>query len=196
MLTRRSGRLFAVFVVFAVGAACSGPGAPAIDRDATAAAETLCPIMWDWVKNIGGAFNDASRDVAEIDDPSQRRDRWRAAFDEMEALNGDLDRQISAFPTDETLGPLVAEITRDIPRANGELDALRQLLDDHPEIDEQRHQARTQQLIVRVEKVVDLPKPDLAALDIDGSLLPAFREVPSCQQSIRDADGGRPQSNG
>ena len=105
----------------------------------------------------------------------------------------------------ENLGPLadepilellVAEIDRDLSRAAAELDDIRRLFVDHPDVDRERHQARTSQIIVRMEKVIDLPKPDLRPLDRDGVLVPAFRQVPSCQHAIRDVDDGTPRANG
>ncbi len=160
------------------------------------AAEFICPVMWTWVKDIGDAFNSASRGVGDIGTPEGRRQRWFDAFDEMDALNARLLADVKPYRGDAILGPLVAEIERDVPRSGDEIDDIRALFEESPEIDEERHQNRTAQVIVRVEKVIDLPKPSLAELDLDGTLLPAFRSVPSCQHSIKDVDDGRAQANG
>ncbi len=152
--------------------------------------------MWTWVKEVGAAFNVASHAVAEIDDALGRRQEWMAAFDVIEAFNNQLIVDVAVFRDDPILAPLIAEIERDMPLAMAELDDIRALFDERPEVDEERHQARTSQVIVRIEKVIDLPKPALAALDTDGTLIPAFQTVPSCQQSIKDVDNGSTQANG
>lgn len=160
------------------------------------AAETLCPVMWQWVTDVGMTFNEAAADVADIDGAGARRERWFTAFDEIERLDEGLSLDLAALRHDPVLAPLVAEIERDLPLAQDELDDIRNLFDEHPEIDEQQHQDRTMQVIVRLEKVIDLPKPELSRLDTDGTLTPAFQSVPSCQQSIKDVDDGSTQANG
>lgn len=179
-------------------AGCSDEGGSAGDRrdDAVAAAEKMCPIMWQWVKDVGESFNLAAADVADIPEPEGRRARWFDAFDQIEELNDGLSLDLAPYTDHPILAPLVAEVQRDLPRAADELDDIRTLFDERPEIDEQRHQDRTMQVIVRLEKVIDLPKPELAPLDTDGTLIPAFRSVPSCQQSIKDVDDGNTRANG
>lgn len=174
--------------------ACTAADEPS-HTDIVAAAERLCPVMWDWVKDMGDAFNAASSDVASIDDAGGRRDRWLAALLEMRSLNDRLQRDVAAMSDAEVIAGLIDEILDDVPRSNEEIESLEALIQSSPEVDEERHQARTAQLIVRVEKVIDLPKPDLVPLDPNGVLLPAFREVPSCQHSIRDVDVGTVQVN-
>lgn len=166
------------------------------DGEALAAAEALCPMMWDWVKDVGEVFNVAADEVGRIADVDERRARWEEAFTDIEALDATLLDDVTPLGDDPVLAPLVDEIVRDLPRAQDELDDIRQLFVDHPEIDEQRHQNRTSQIIVRIEKVIDLPKPDLVPNDPDGTLLAAFREVPACQHAIRDVDDGTPTANG
>jgi hypothetical protein len=185
-------------VVALLGATCGTDDSTSDDgaEDPVDAAEDICPLMWQWVKDIGEAFNDASMGVAEIDDADGRRARWMTSFDEIEELNARLADDLTELPDGPVLGPLVDQVERDLPRSNEELDDIRRLFEQYPELDEQRHQERTMQLIVRVEKVIDLPKPDLAVLDPDGTVTDAFRRVPSCQHSIRDVDDGSRQSNG
>lgn len=160
-----------------------------------AAAESLCPVMWTWVKDVGATFNDTARAVGEIDDVGDRRRRWMEGFDAIEDLNDQLIVDVGRYRDDPILAPLVAEIERDMPRSTAELEAMRDLFVEQPEVDDERHQVRTSQIIVRIEKVVDLPKPELAGLDTDGTLIPAFRSVPSCQHSMKDVDDGTIQSN-
>jgi len=152
--------------------------------------------MWDWVKDMGGAFNAASTDVASIEDPGERRERWLGALNDMQDLNAQLERDIGVMSNLPAIEELIAEILVDLPQSNLEIESLESLINSTPEVDEGRHQVRTAQLIVRLEKVIDLPKPDLIPLDPEGVLLPAFREVPSCQHSIRDVDDGTARVNG
>ncbi len=195
---RRRPSLFMVSLVVLASmiGGCSTANQAPTSKEALAAAEQICPVMWTWVKDVGAAFNLASADVASIDDPAERRIRWEAAFGEIETLNQRLADDLARYRRDEILGPLVAEVERDLPLASEELDDIRQLFVDYPEIDEEPHQVRTSQVIVRMEKVIDLPKPDLKPLDPDGVLVAAFRQVASCQQSIRDVDDGDTRSNG
>lgn len=161
-----------------------------------AAAEALCPVMWTWVKAVGEAFNEASHAVSQVDDAEGRREEWMNAFDRIEALDRQLLTDVAIFRDDPILAPVIAEIERDMPLSLAELDDIRALFAERPELDEERHQARTSQVIVGIEKVIDLPKPSLAPLDTDGTLIPAFQSVPSCQQSIKDVDDGSTQANG
>jgi hypothetical protein len=185
-------------LAFAVPAASSCSAGDSSDQpsfdDKVAAADSICPIMWQWVKDVGAAFNGAAGDVAGIDAPRDRRDRWYDGFDEMESLNLALLADTTLLADDPVLTPLLVDINSGVVTSLAEIDDLRALLRDTPEVDAERHQARTQQLIVRVEKVIDVVKPELAEYG-DPDLIAAFRGVPSCQHSIKDADDGTPRAN-
>ncbi|MEZ5228935.1 MAG: hypothetical protein R2710_20410 [Acidimicrobiales bacterium] len=169
----------------------------AAEADQVAAAETLCPILWAWVKDVGGLYNETSTGLIDVAEAEGRRSAWRATFDAMEERNADLLDALAGLADDPILGPLVADVEAGVPAADEELDVMRQLLIDEPEIDEQpRHQVRAAQLAIHLEKVIDVVKPELSAHDADGSLIAAFRTVPSCQQSVKDADSGSTQANG
>lgn len=183
--------LFAVTVV----TGCGGDPQPT-HEDVRAAAGQLCPVMWDWVKDVGDAFNAASRDVASLETAAERRTRWFAALGEMRTLNDQLVDDVEGMSGVGSIAAVTDEILEDVSLSNDEIGSLEALIASTPEVDEERHQARTAQLIVRIEKVIDLPKPDLIPLDPEGTLLPAFREVPSCQHAIRDVDDGVVRVNG
>jgi hypothetical protein len=151
-----------------------------------AAAAALCPIMWEWVQQVGAAFNDAAADVAELPEPEQRRSRWFEGLDRMVALDEQLLADVRPLADDEVLAPLVVDIDGGVEASLREIDDIRALFMEAPEIDEQRHQARTSQIIVRVEKVIDVAKPELADHDTDGTLIAAFAQVPSCRHSLKD----------
>ena len=186
-----------ISVVLLVTGACSlGRSEAVTDESEVAAAERLCPVMWEWVKNVGASFNSASGDVASIEGPEERRARWNRAFDEMAELNAKLEDDLTEMRDDPILDPIVAEILRDLPLSTAEIDDIRAFIRETPEMDEQRHQERTQQVIVRIEKVISLPKPSMSGLDTTGTLIPAFRQVPSCQHALNDIDDGTPRANG
>ena len=187
----------------ATGPSSPGPTASAASvptsvtpADLTAAAEALCPPTWEWVKAIGAAFNDAAEDVRSIDSAEGRRARWFDALSEMRALDAGLGDTIEPWADDPVLGPIVAQMQRDLPKADDELDDLRSLFEQFPDLDDGPSQGRTQQLIVRVEKVIDLPKPDLDEIDPSGALGATFAAVPACQHSMKGANDGQSRFNG
>lgn len=204
MPTTRSLGRYAVAIAAVALAACStardqasAPAdAPATEEDVLDAAHSLCPIVWDYVKGVGEVFNDAASDVASIPTGDERRARWLGALADVEALALELGPATEPWSEHPALSPLIAEIERDIPRALSEVEDIRDLFAQRPELDDERHQVRTQQVIVRIEKVIDLPKPDLTPNDPDGMLREVFRTVPSCQHAIRGADDGTPRANG
>jgi hypothetical protein len=151
-------------------------------------------VLWDWAKAIGGAFNDASVDVANIADPADRGDRWLRALDEMDELDRVL--VVDVYALDRVPAGIGSADEQGVDRSLSEIDDLRELIETTPEVDEQRHQVRTSQLVVRIEKVIDVVKPRLAELDVDGSMIPAFTSVPSCQHAVKDANDGVPRANG
>lgn len=199
-LARGGTGWLAFALISLVVVACGSGSSPAVTHlkpeSAVGAAEVICPIMWEWVTEVGDAFNGASHDVADLDNPEGRRNRWSEAFDEIEQLDDELIAQVMPYTGDQFLGLLVDEIVDGMEASRAELADLRELLDSSPEVDEGRHQDRTAQLIVRVEKLIDLVKPEMAGLDEDGTLIPAFQTVPSCQHALKDVDDGVPRDNG
>ncbi len=162
--------------------------------DKVAAAQALCPLMWDTDKAIGEAFNRASLAMKDLPDPQQRRDRWARALDEMERIDEDLASRIQEIDL-PVLSMAKTQIETGIEQSKAEIEDIRRLFTDTPEIDEQRHQARTQQVVVRVEKVIDVLKPEMSAYD-DPEIIEAFRTVPACQHGVKDVDDGIGRANG
>ena len=178
-----------------VTAAPSTTSAPATTAaDWKTAAEELCPVMWEHAKAIGRSFNDAAGDVVSIDAPDARRDRWRDALEEMRQLDEMLRDRLADIST-PALTPILADVDEGIDRSLAQIASLETLIDETPEIDEERQQRRTAQLIVRIEKVIDAVKPEMSEYD-DGVLIDAWRTVPSCQHGVKDVDDGTPQANG
>lgn len=206
----------AILVTGAVGCA-SGPAVSPIDSTATSqsidstspvtyetsapnelalltAGEELCPVLWDFAKGIGEIFNTASGDVSAIASGDDRRLRWHEALDEMQARD-DLLAEVVGGMTDPVLLPIKADILAGIDKSKQELASLHALLDGHPEVDDESHLPRTAQLIVRVEKVIDVVKPEMKDYD-NRQLIDTWRNIPSCQHSVKDVNDGTPQANG
>ncbi len=163
-------------------------------EERVAAGEALCGALWTHIKAIGKAFNEGAGDVATIERSQDRRARWLAVLDEMRSLNDSLADEVGKLDQPR-LEPMVVDIVAGVERANSELDDLSELIADTPELDEERHQRRTSQLIVRIEKVVDVVKPEMADYE-DADLVAAWRTVPACQHAVKDVDDGTPRSNG
>lgn len=176
------------------GATTTGP-VQASPPEPAMAAESLCPILWEWTKAIGAAFNDAAAAMADLPEPEDRRTRWSAALNEMETLESQLLRDIAPLAADPIAAALVEAIGAGVETSRTTIDEIRTLLSESPEVDEQRHQVRTSQIVVRIEKVIDVVKPELADHDVDGTLIAAFRAVPSCQHAVKDANDGLPRAN-
>jgi hypothetical protein len=193
----RRGLLWLALVATAAACTADDSAEPSFDTtDPVVSAERLCPVMWDWVEDMGAIFNAASRAMADLEPGEERRSRWFDAIDELEQRNEQLLTDVDGLGDDPILAPLVADIESGMVGSMAELDDIRALFAEDPSIDDdERHQNRTAQLIVRVEKVIDLPKPELADHDVDGALIAAFRSVPSCRQSIKDADDGSTEAN-
>lgn len=195
--TGRSRRvIWAVLLVLL--SACGGSAvqptdAPTYD-DKVAAAAVFCPLMWDAYRSLSEAFNRVSLTMKDLPAPVDRRARWEKAFLEME----ETEQQLAA--TLEGLDVPVLELAREqvlegLELSGAEIDDIRLLFVDSPEIDEQRHQARTQQIVVRVEKVIDLIKPEMSVYR-DPEMIEAFRTVPACQHAVKDVDDGIGRANG
>jgi hypothetical protein len=165
------------------------------DEAWVAAAETLCPVMWTWVTEVGDTFNGASLEMSGLPAAEQRRQRWFEMFDEIEGLDRQLLVDVEPLADDPVLSPLVADIETGITASLSTLDDLRDLLVDTPEVDEGPHQDRTSQLVIRVEKVIDVVKPELSDHDQDGRMIASFQQVPTCQHAVKDVDDGTPQYN-
>jgi hypothetical protein len=170
----------------------NGPATP----DQVAAAESLCPVLWSWVTDVGDTFNAASTAMPDLPAAQQRRDRWNLMLDDLEELDRQLLVDVGPLGDDTVLAPLIVEIETGLGSSLELIEGLRTLIDETPEIDEERPQSRASQLIVRVEKVIDVVKPELAPHDTDGSLIASFQQVPACQHAVKDVDDGTPQFNG
>lgn len=190
-------RLAVLALVCLAGTACAGTALPDGSesvRDRVGEGETVCPVMWGYAKDIGAIFNDAAMAVADIDSAVGRRDRWRKALDQMLLRNQRLRSEVDAMEL-RTLPALVEDIRAGVDNSDHQIEDLRSLLEEHPEVDEDRHQTRTSQLIVRIEKVIDVVKPEMASYG-DAELIAAWQTIPACRHGVKDVDVGAVGANG
>lgn len=159
--------------------------------EAAAAATALCPVLLDHLSAIGAAFNRAAEDVATLETGADRRVRWMAALDEMEQDNAELRDALDGLDGAgvAALVPIVADVRAGADASDDVLDDIRALFDEDPTIDDQRHQMRTSQVIVRVEKVISRVRPEMNDYG-DPALNAAFRDHDNCRNAVREVDDG------
>jgi hypothetical protein len=206
-------RLVAGLAAF-VMASCGGdpdesaptPETPAVETGAAAtaaeqysaddrlAAVAICEPLWNWITGIGDRFNETSRAFKDVPEGAPRQDAILAMLDDMAMSGSDLVGSLRTL--DGTLTQrLVDDVATGMAGSLAEIDDIRTLVLDTPELDTDRPQLRLSQVIVRIEKVIDLPKPSLAAYS-DVALTDLFIETRACQHAVKDANDGRQQYNG
>lgn len=178
----------------ASGPAPTNAAAAVAGDDDRVIATAICEPMWAWITGVGDRFNETSRELKDLPEGDARRDAVLTMLDDIEASGADL-----LVTLDALAGPiteeLVAEVAAGMEGSIAELADIRQLVIDTPELDTGGPQLRLSQVIVRIEKVIDLPKPSLAAYE-DPELAAAFVAVPACQHAVKDANDGSPRYNG
>jgi hypothetical protein len=204
MVTLPRGRFAAAALALALVTACGGSSdgdraEDTITEDtatedtvtqaaATEAAAALCPVMLDHMTAIGSAFNRAADEVSDLPAPQDRRGRWFEALDEMHEQNESLRVAVGNIDV-PVLQPVVADILTGIDASEGVITDIRALFDEDPSIDEERHQMRTSQVIVRIEKVTSNVKPEMN--DYGSPVLNrAFRDFDNCRNAVREVDDG------
>lgn len=185
-----------VVALACVAASCSvssgAPATTAVSLDAEAG--RFCDVVWGWYKTTTGRFNDMSDAARQEPDPSARRVLLFEAFDDFEQASRDLADDVAEF-TEGPMATLADQVVADVPASLDAVDEMRLVVEADPEIDEQRPQMRLSQLIILMEKVIDLPKPDITA-DSDPDLVAAVQAVPACQFAVKGADDGVGRYNG
>ncbi len=163
----------------------------------TVAAESICPTLWQWQKDVSAVFNDMSHAAASEPAADARR---RIYFDALDAVVDLADAVVVAvepWRDDPVLRPLVVDVDTGVRRALERIDELRGSIVDDPSLDADGHRIRLSAMIVAFEKIIDLPKPELATYG-DTAIMVAFdpAAIPSCQFGVKDANDGVPRSNG
>lgn len=159
------------------------------------AATAICDPLWRWITGVGDRFNETSRGLKDLPEGEPRRTAVLGMLDDIRASGAAVVVELEALAAGPALERLVADVADGMQRSYDELDDLRRLVLDTPEFDQGRPQPRLSQVIVRIEKVIDLPKPRLATYG-DPALTAAFAAVPSCQHAVKDANDATPRYNG
>ncbi len=174
------------------------PPHPLVDADRVAEAEqaagALCPILWEWIKEVGGIMNELSEVGVAEPDHEARLAFYADQLDRIAEVNTELGDDVATL-AGPILDPLVEDVRAGLLRGSAVLDAMRRSLGERPDLEERRPQLRISGLFISAEKVIDHAKPELARYG-DEALIAGFQRVPSCQHSVKDVDDGQPRYNG
>lgn len=189
-------RTVVLVLVGLLGAACTPAepeAAPEHDPELVAAAERLCPVLWEWQKNVGAAMNDMSFDTRREEDPAQRRTLYRRAFSRVRELNAQLDATIVSLPDRPPLDMISPDVLAGIETANAILSDTEAMIDErYGEGTPPGYGDIVPVIFLDLEKVIDVAKPEMATYG-DPELIAAFTTVPQCQHGVKDANDGVPR---
>ena len=174
--------------------ACVAPAAeePPPDPEIVVVAKGLCPLMWRWQLTVGTVMNDMSSRALAEPDPRQRRRIYLEALERIQQLNERLATDVTAIPRGPYAGLLMSDVLDGLAAADVVLQGLRTFVTGiEPNEDASPHDV-IPVIFLDVEKVIDLPKPELATYHQE-ELVRAFVTVPQCQFGVKDADDGVPR---
>ena len=179
-----------------VGSACiSASPTTATEVDATyvAAAEVLCPIMWDWQKDVGAAMNTMSAASRRESDGLQRRQLYMTAFSRVREINAQLEATIQSLGSSPPMDRLLPDVRSGLEDAEQILVRSETTVDTrYKGEDNPTYNEIVPVIFLDLEKVIDVAKPELASYD-DQDLIEAFITVPQCQHGVKDANDGIPR---
>ena len=177
-----------------VVAACTSDDDTEIDlnQGLVEAAYDICPILWQWQLGVGAVMNDMSYQSFQEPDPELRLDLYTTAIDETRETVAVLRRKLAALPDSRYQRFFASEIEKGLEDAevtidDTEAEVLAAYANNEPAYNE-----IVPIIFLAFEKVIDLPKPELATYG-DPELIPAFQSVPQCQHGVKDADDGVPR---
>ncbi|GEM_PF-2792302 len=192
----RLGRAAVLAVALATLAAACVPAeaeAPPPDPEMVAVAEGLCPLMWRWQLNVGSVMNQMSDQALSETDPRIRHRIYLDGLGRVRRLNDRLADDVMELPRGPYAGFLVSDVLDGLAAADVVLDELVAFVEATapPDVDVSPHDV-IPTIFLDVEKVIDLPKPELAGYH-DEELIRAFVTVPQCQFGVKDANDGIPR---
>jgi hypothetical protein len=166
---------------------------PDVDPVFFAAAEELCPILWDWQKSVGAAMNDMSYQTRREEDAVTRRDLYLQAFDRIRELNAQLDATVVSLGLAAPLDRIIPDVRSGLVVSNSILDDTAAHIDvEYSGPDVPGYSEIVPTIFLDVEKVIDVAKPELSTYG-DPDLIDAFTAVPQCQHGVKDANDGIPR---
>jgi hypothetical protein len=189
-------RTAAALVVLALAAsACSAieeeTVVDPVDPVYLAAAEQLCPIMWEWQKNVGATMNTMSYEARREDDALERRSLYLRAFNRIRELNAQLDATVVSLGDEDPLSRITPDVRFGLEQSNSILEMSAAHVDRaYSEFDAPGYSDIVPTIFLDVEKVIDVAKPEMATYE-DQELIDAFITVPQCQHGVKDANDGQ-----
>lgn len=166
---------------------------PEVDATYVRAAEALCPVMWDWQKNVGATMNDMSHQAREENDPEARRTLYVRAFDRIRELNAQLEATVVSLGETPPFDRILPDVQDGITTSNTILERTESTVEERygtalpPSYDEM-----VPTIFMDIEKAIDVAKPEMATYG-DPELIDAFITVPQCQHGVKDANDGIPR---
>ncbi len=190
-------RTAAALVVLAlIASACIAVEEEAVDPldpVYVAAAEALCPIMWDWQKTVGATMNSMSYEARREDDALARRALYLRAFGRIRELNAQLDATVLSLGDVEPLSRITPDVRAGLQHSNSILDMSVDRVDrEYSKSEPPAYGEIVPAIFLDMEKVIDVAKPELAVYE-DTELIDAFIAVPQCQHGVKDANDGIPR---
>ena len=162
-----------------------------VDPVYLAAAEQLCPIMWDWQKNVGATMNTMSYEARREEDALERRSLYLRAFNRIRELNAQLDATVVSLGDEDPLSRITPDVRAGLEQSNSILDMTAERVDrEYSEFEAPGYSDIVPTIFLDVEKVIDVAKPEMAVYD-DDELIDAFIAVPQCQHGVKDANDGQ-----
>ena len=162
-----------------------------VDPVYLAAAEQLCPIMWDWQKNVGATMNTMSYEARREEDALERRSLYLRAFNRIRELNAQLDATVVSLGDEDPLSRITPDVRAGIEQSNSILDMTAERVDrEYSEFEAPGYSDIVPTIFLDVEKVIDVAKPEMATY-ADQDLIDAFIAVPQCQHGVKDANDGQ-----
>lgn len=185
-------------VVAALAVTMTGCGAASGEEATTpgydALAATVCPLLWEWQKDVGARINEMSLAATEEADATMRQALYLATFEDLGRKLDELAAAAGELPESAHTDAMRNEIMSGITVARREIDSLAAQVTQTAPADEPPGRRRVPSFFGEFEKVIDVVKPELAGY-ADGDLTAAFAALGSCQFGVKDVDDGVPRSN-
>lgn len=167
--------------------------APPPDPGMVAVAAQLCPAMWRWQLSVGRIMNDMSGASFQEPDPEARRNLYLDAFGEVRELNAQLLDEIAGVEPGPFRDLLIEDVVNGLSRAASIIDETEEELGRwYASVPPPTYREIVPAIFTRFEKVIDVPKPELAGY-ANPDLTNAFMAVVQCQHGVKDADDGVPR---
>jgi hypothetical protein len=186
----------ALVVLTLVASACTAVEEEAVDPVDPiylAAAEELCPIMWDWQKSVGATMNTMSYAARREGDALARRSLYLGAFDRIRELNAQLDATVVSLGDADPLDQIIPDVRSGLEASNSILDRSASKVDqEYSEFEAPTYTEIVPVIFLDIEKAIDVAKPEMATYQND-ELIDAFTAVPQCQHGVKDANDGIPR---